>query len=66
MGVTKYKGGGRLDKKLIEEINELAKKQREQGLTSKEAARQQILRQEYLKQFRKNFKAVLNQVEIVD
>ena len=55
-----------MDKKLIEEINELAKKQREQGLTSKEAARQQILRQEYLKQFRKNFKAVLNQVEIVD
>lgn len=40
---------------LITRINELAKKQRETGLTEEEKQEQQKLRQEYLKRFRASF-----------
>ncbi|MBP1914410.1 DUF896 domain-containing protein [Lederbergia galactosidilytica] len=36
----------------LQRINELAKKQREQGLTNKEKIEQQVLREDYLRQIR--------------
>ena len=49
---------------LLEEINYLAKKKKEQGLTEEEQKRQQELRQEYLKGFRAKFKTQLDNVEV--
>lgn len=49
---------------LLEEINYLAKKKKEQGLTEEEQKRQQELRQEYLKGFRAKFKSQLDNVEV--
>ena len=40
---------------LIKRINELAKKQRESGLSEKEKSEQNELRQQYLKRFRASF-----------
>ncbi len=51
---------------LIERINALAKKQREQGLTEQEAKEQQELRKKYLDNFRNNFRKMLDNIEIVD
>ena len=49
---------------LLEEINYLAKKKKEQGLTPEEQQRQQELRREYLKGFRAKFKTQLDHVEV--
>ncbi|MDN5351722.1 MAG: hypothetical protein PWQ12_641 [Clostridiales bacterium] len=46
-------------------IGELSRKKKEVGLTEAEAEEQQALREEYLKAFRKNFRARLDQIEIV-
>lgn len=51
---------------LIPEINALAKKSKEAGLTDEEKKRQKKLREEYLKLFRANFKKQLKTVKIVD
>ena len=55
-----------MDKKLIDKINYYAKKQREQGLTAEEAKEQKKYREIYLKEFRENFKKMLENIEIVD
>ncbi len=47
-------------------INALAKKQRETGLTSAEAAEQKQLREEYLAEFRANLKNTLEHTVIED
>ncbi len=51
--------------KLIERINELAGKEKEEGLTREEKEEQAGLRQEYLARFRQNFKAMLDNTVIV-
>lgn len=51
---------------LTKRINELAKKAKSVGLTEAEKAEQQRLRQEYLANFRKKFKAQLDAIEFVD
>ena len=51
---------------LIKEINYLANKKKTEGLTPEESARQQILRQEYLRIFREGFKQQLTSVKVVD
>ena len=55
-----------ITKELIDRINQLARKQRSEGLTDEERAEQQKLRKSYLAGFRENMKNVLDQIEIVD
>lgn len=55
-----------MEKGLIEQINALAKKSREEGLTEEEAKLQQELRKKYLDNFRSNFRQMLDNIEIVD
>lgn len=55
-----------ITKELINEINELSRKQRSVGLTTEEKERQAELRQAYLIGFRENMKNVLDRIEIVD
>ncbi len=52
-------------KKVIEEINALAKKQREQGLTEDEKVRQAQVRKIYLDAVRKNFRSQLDNIKVV-
>lgn len=62
-----YSGGEEdMDQNKILRINELAKKSKEQGLTEAELAEQKALREEYLSAIRKNFRATLDSIEIVD
>jgi len=49
----------------LDRINELAAKAKQEGLTESEKNEQQALRQEYLKEFRKNFKKRLDNIDIV-
>ncbi len=55
-----------MDQKKILRINELAKKSKESGLTEQEIKEQKELREEYLAAIRKNFRATLDSIEIVD
>ena len=54
-----------MDKKMIERINQLAKKSREEGLTPKELIEQKKLREEYIAAFRGNLKKQLDNIDIV-
>lgn len=53
-------------KELIDRINELAHKKKAEGLTEEEKAEQAVLRQEYLAEFRKNFRRQLEDVRFVE
>ena len=55
-----------MDKKMIERINELAKKKRTEGLNAEETAEQQKLYKEYLGEIRGQFKNTLENVSIQD
>lgn len=55
-----------MDEKKILRINELAKKARETGLSDEEKKEQSALREEYLTAVRKNLRATLDNVTIVD
>lgn len=52
--------------KIIERINELAAKKKEQGLTEAELQEQATLRKEYLTIFKGNFKKVMENTTVVD
>ncbi len=52
------------DDKMILRINELAKKKREVGLTPEELLEQQELRNQYIADFRRNTKAVLDTIVV--
>lgn len=49
----------------LKRINELAKKQKETGLTEDEIAEQKVLREEYIKEFRANLRGQLDNVVLV-
>lgn len=49
-----------MDRKKIERINELARKQKAGSLTEEETAEQAALRREYLAEFRENMKSILD------
>ena len=51
---------------LIERINALAKKSREEGLTAEEKVEQAKLRQQYIAGFRQGLKNTLENVYIMD
>lgn len=51
---------------LIQEINILARKSKTEGLTESEKNRQAVLREEYLAIYRRNLRAQLELVEVVD
>jgi len=53
-----------MTKEEIARINELAKKSREEGLSDQEKDEQRALRQQYLKEFRGNFEAVLQGIKV--
>ncbi len=53
------------DEKLAR-INALAKKKKESGLSEAELEEQKILRQEFLAEFKKNFRRDMDKIEIVD
>ena len=55
-----------MDEKLIERINALAKKSKEEGLTEEEKSEQQKLRREYINVIKKNLRAELNNISIVE
>lgn len=55
-----------MKKEKIERINYLAKKSKSEGLSEDEKNEQQALRKEYLESVRRNFKAQLDNIEIVD
>lgn len=52
--------------KIIKEINALAKKQREDGLTEEEKARQAEVRRIYIDAIKRNFKSQLDNIKVVE
>ena len=53
------------DQKKLDRINLLAKKNKEEGLTKEELAEREVLRKEYLENFRAHFKSRLENVKVV-
>lgn len=53
-----------MNPELIKKINALAKKQKEEGLTQEEKQLQKKLRDQYLEEFRKSFRARLENLHI--
>lgn len=54
------------DKDKLARINELAKIAKERELTKEELAERQVLRQEFLENFRAGFKQQLSGIKVVD
>jgi len=55
-----------IDQKLLDRINELARKKKTVGLTEDETNEQAALRKEYIKQFRAGFEQQLTSIKVVD
>ncbi|MPN24719.1 hypothetical protein SDC9_172121 [bioreactor metagenome] len=53
------------DQKKLDRINFLAKKNKEEGLTKEELAEREVLRKEYLENFRAHFRSRLENVKAV-
>ena len=53
------------DQKQLDRINFLAKKNKEEGLTKEELAEREVLRKEYLENFRAHFRSRLENVRVV-
>jgi uncharacterized protein YnzC (UPF0291/DUF896 family) len=55
-----------VEQKKIDRINELSKKSKTEGLSVEEKIEQQVLRQEYLSDFKKSMISTLDSVVYVD
>ena len=53
-----------MDEKMIARINELARKQKKEGLTPEEREEQKELRAAYIKAFRENLRSQLENIDI--
>ncbi|MGL5314643.1 MAG: DUF896 domain-containing protein [Peptostreptococcaceae bacterium] len=53
------------DQKKLDRINELAKKNKSEGLTPEELSEREVLRKEYLENFRAHFRSRLDSVKVV-
>ena len=53
------------DQKKLDRINFLAKKNKEEGLTIQELEEREVLRKEYLENFRAHFRSRLENVKVV-
>ncbi len=53
-----------MDERLIQRINELAKKSKTEGLTPEEKDEQTKLRAEYILEFRRNLRASIENIEV--
>ena len=54
-----------IDQKMIDRINYLANKSKNEGLTEEETEEQSKLRQEYLRLFREGFRQRLESIKVV-
>ena len=52
--------------KRLQRINELAHKAKAEGLTDEEKAERDVLRKEYLADFRKRVRSQIERIEVVD
>lgn len=55
-----------MDQKKIDRINELARKQKSEGLTDEEKAEQQTLRREYIESYKRSLMQQLDSIYVVD
>lgn len=55
-----------MEQSKLERINELYKKAKAEGLTPSEEKEQKVLREEYIKGFRKSLRAQLDNVYVLD
>lgn len=55
-----------MDKAGIDRINELARKAKSVGLTEEEKAEQQMLRKQYIAEYRQSLKLTLENIVIID
>ncbi len=55
-----------IGKEKIDRINELARKNKEEGLTEEERKERAQLREEYLAKFRENFRGHLDRIKFVE
>ena len=53
------------DQKKLDRINELAKKNKAEGLSAEELAEREVLRKDYLAHFRSHFKSRLENIKVV-
>ena len=53
------------DQKKLDRINELAKKNKAEGLSAEELAEREVLRKEYLAHFISHFKSRLENIKVV-
>ncbi len=51
---------------LVNRINELSKKSKEEGLTEEEKKEQEILRRDYIDRFKNNLRAQLETIKVND
>lgn len=55
-----------MDAKMIDRINELARKSKGPGLTQQEKEEQARLRQEYIQAVRRNLRGQLDQIDVIE
>ena len=53
------------DQKKLDRINELANKNKAEGLSAEDLAEREVLRKEYLAHFRSHFKSRLENIKVV-
>ena len=53
------------DQKKLDRINQLANKNKAEGLSAEELAEREVLRKEYLAHFRSHFKSRLENIKVV-